>query len=164
MIMRRTLIACLILAGVSLSGQDKGTTLWYRQPAKDWNEALPVGNGRIGAMVFGDPWNETIQLNEESLWAGCPQDGNAASADRIPEIRSLLLDGRVAEADSLANLCLEGDPIRIRSYQTFGELEIRFFEKEKDVVLEEINRIHMESSPGEVMSVYNEIINGKKKK
>ncbi len=49
------------------AGQDKTTTLWYKQEAKDWNEALPVGNGRIGAMVYGNPWNETIQLNEESL-------------------------------------------------------------------------------------------------
>lgn len=132
MIMRRTLIACLILAGVSLSGQDKGTTLWYRQPAKDWNEALPVGNGRIGAMVFGDPWNETIQLNEESLWAGCPQDGNADAAAIMPKIQALLLEGKIAEANEMAQKNLAGDPMRIRSYQTFGEVDIDFFERGSD--------------------------------
>ena len=100
-----TLVVCLFLAQL-VSGQEKQNSLWYRQPAADWNEALPVGNGRIGAMVYGNPWMETVQLNEESLWAGCPEDGNAAAADRMPEIRSLLLEGRVAEADSLANLCL----------------------------------------------------------
>ena len=126
-------VVCLFLAQF-LTGQEKQNTLWYRQPAAEWKEALPVGNGRLGAMVYGCPWIETIQLNEESLWAGCPQDGNAAAADRIPEIRQLLLDGRIAEADSLAENCLAGNPIRIRSYQTFGELEIRFFEKEKDAV------------------------------
>ena len=122
---------CLFLAQL-VSGQEKQNTLWYRQPAADWNEALPVGNGRIGAMVYGRPWTETLQLNEESLWAGCPADGNAASAGRIPEIRRLLLDGRIAEADSLARQCLAGDPLRIRSYQTFGELQILFFDREKD--------------------------------
>ena len=49
-------------------------TLWYNQPAKDWNEALPVGNGRLGAMVYGRPGHEIIQLNEESVWSGYRQD------------------------------------------------------------------------------------------
>ncbi len=132
MIIRRIVIVCLILAGGSLFGQDKTTMLWYRQPAKDWNEALPVGNGRIGAMIFGDPWNETIQLNEESLWAGCPQDGNADAAAVMPKIQALLLDGKIAEANDMAQKNLAGDPMRIRSYQTFGEVDIDFFERGSD--------------------------------
>ena len=111
------------------AGQDKTTTLWYKQEAKDWNEALPVGNGRIGAMVYGNPWNETIQLNEESLWAGCPEDGNAPSAAIMPELQQLLLDGKVPEAIALANKSLAGEPMRIRSYQTFGDLLIDFFRR-----------------------------------
>ena len=103
---------------------DCSSVLWYSNPAKDWNEALPVGNGRIGAMVYGNPVNETIQLNEESLWAGCPQDGNADAASVMPQIQKLLLDGRVAEANELAQSSLAGDPMRIRSYQTFGILGI----------------------------------------
>jgi alpha-L-fucosidase 2 len=60
--------------------------LWYRQPAKAWNEALPVGNGRLGAMVFGDPAEERIQLNEETLWSGGqqkPSRRSAASSSRV---------------------------------------------------------------------------------
>ena len=97
-------------------------TLWYRRPAANWDEALPVGNGRLGAMVFGRPWAETLQMNEESLWAGCPEDGNAEAAEWIPDIRQHLLAGEIAKANALAEEKLKGDPLRIRSYQTFGEL------------------------------------------
>ena len=127
--MRRFLIFICLLSAQFLYGQDKVNTLWYRQAAKDWNEALPVGNGRIGAMVYGDPWNETIQLNEESLWAGCPADGNADAAAIMPEIQKLLLEGKIAEANALAQEKLAGNPMRIRSYQTFGELLIDFFDR-----------------------------------
>ncbi|MBQ6254482.1 MAG: glycoside hydrolase family 95 protein [Bacteroidales bacterium] len=130
--MRRKLFILFVLASQILCGQDRKTTLWYRQPAKDWNEALPVGNGRIGAMVYGNPWNETIQLNEESLWAGSPQDGNTESAAVMPKIQELLLEGKIAEANEMAQKNLAGDPMRIRSYQTFGELEIDFFERGSD--------------------------------
>ena len=127
--MKRSVLAFVLLAAQLLSGQDKTTTLWYRQAAKDWNEALPVGNGRIGAMVYGNPWNETIQLNEESLWAGCPEDGNADAAAVMPQIQKLLLDGKIAEANDLAHKSLAGHPLRIRSYQTFGDLLIDFFDR-----------------------------------
>ena len=120
-----TLSICLTAA----AAQDKANTLWYRWAAKDWNAALPVGNGRIGAMVYGNPWNETIQLNEESLWAGCPADGNADAAAHMPEIQRLLLEGKVAEADAVAKKYLAGSPLRIRSYQSFGDLRLEFFEK-----------------------------------
>ncbi len=111
------------------AGPDKSTTLWYKQPSKDWNEALPVGNGRIGSMVYGDTWNETLQLNEESLWAGCPEDGNADAASIMPRIQELLLEGIIAQANELAHANLAGDPMRIRSYQTFGEILIDFFDR-----------------------------------
>ena len=118
----------------SLMAQDKvsPSRLWYRQPARNWNEALPIGNGRIGAMVYGNPWNETIQLNEESLWGGCPEDGNSDASAIMPEIQKLLLEGKIAEADSLAQAHLEGHPFKIRSYQSFGELDIDFFNRVSD--------------------------------
>ena len=122
------LMACAILT-LPAAAQGMQNTLWYRQCAATWNEALPVGNGRIGAMVYGNPWNETIQLNEESLWAGCPEDGNADAASIMPQIQRLLLDGQIAEANALAQKTLAGDPMRIRSYQTFGELHLDFFER-----------------------------------
>lgn len=105
---------------------DHSTSLWYSQPAADWNEALPVGNGRIGAMIFGNPWHETLQLNEESLWAGQPQDGNADAAAFLSDIQQKLLNGEIAEADKLAREHLRGHPMRIRSYQSFGLLNIDF--------------------------------------
>ena len=72
---------------------------WYDQPAKNWNEALPIGNGRIGAMIFGDPLNDRLQLNEDSLWSGGPQDAdNPEALKALPEIRKLLFAGKYSEA------------------------------------------------------------------
>ena len=64
------IVSLMLLAGCGTPAPEAGNnqlTLWYKQPAKVWNEALPVGNGRLGAMVFGDPWHERIQINEESI-------------------------------------------------------------------------------------------------
>ncbi|MCQ2163160.1 MAG: glycoside hydrolase family 95 protein [Bacteroidales bacterium] len=127
--MKRTLtllIASLAITS-SLHGQQNQMELWYAQPASNWNEALPVGNGRIGAMVFGQSWNEIIQLNEESLWAGCKQECDADAREYLPEIQRLLLSGEIAAADSLAEIHLRSTPQRIRSYQTFGDIHIDFY-------------------------------------
>ena len=123
--MKNIFVAVALLISQLLPGQN---VMWFNKPASDWNSALPVGNGRIGAMVYGRPWSEIIQLNEESLWAGCPEDGNADASAYLPEIQRLLLDGKVAEAMALSEEHLAGDPLRIRSYQTFGEISIRFFD------------------------------------
>lgn len=101
--------------------------LWYRQPAKDWNEALPVGNGRLGAMVFGGVADERIQLNEDSLWDGFPAENgaaNPASLAALPEIRRQLFEGHNKEAVSLASKTMMGIPSRIKPYQSLGELWI----------------------------------------
>src|SRR4030042_7048709 len=75
-----------------------GLVLWYRQPAKQWVEALPVGNGRLGAMVFGGTNNERIQLNEDTLWAGGPYDPTSAEAlEALPEARRLIFGGHYAQ-------------------------------------------------------------------
>ncbi|MGH9162350.1 MAG: glycoside hydrolase family 95 protein [Vicinamibacteraceae bacterium] len=116
---------------------DGTTRLWYRQPAKTWVEALPVGNGRLGAMVFGDPPRERLQLNEDSLWSGGPQDAdNPAAREALPKIRELLWKGRYAEAEELANRTLicrgpgsgrgEGARVAYGSYQTLGDLSLTF--------------------------------------
>ncbi|MBC7409184.1 MAG: glycoside hydrolase N-terminal domain-containing protein, partial [Arcicella sp.] len=68
-------ILLFALCSVQLFAQ-KQLTLWYKQPARNWNEALPIGNGRIGAMIFGRPENELIQLNEQTLWSGGPVNRN----------------------------------------------------------------------------------------
>lgn len=74
---------------------DPALTLWYNQPAKNWNEALPIGSGRMGAMIFGRPENELIQLNEETLWTGSPVDPNPVpdAASYLPKVRKALLEG-----------------------------------------------------------------------
>ena len=78
--------------------------LWYRSPAAEWNEALPIGNGRLGAMVFGGIADERIQLNEDTVWAGEKRDRiNPAGPAAIPEIRRLLFAGKPAEAEALAD-------------------------------------------------------------
>ncbi len=104
------------------AGQNR---LWYRQPAADWNEALPVGNGRLGAMVFGHPGHERLQLNEETIWAGSPLDNNNPGAlEHLPAIRQTLFAGEYGKASDLAEKYMLGTPPRIRSYQPLGDLLI----------------------------------------
>ncbi|MBQ0006542.1 MAG: glycoside hydrolase family 95 protein [Alistipes sp.] len=100
--------------------------IWFDHAADQWNDAIPVGNGRIGAMVYGNPWNETIQLNEESLWAGCPQEPDAQQDGHLKEIQKCFLENKISEALALAEKYLTSSPMCIRSYQTFGELSINF--------------------------------------
>ncbi|RLD54972.1 MAG: glycoside hydrolase family 95 protein, partial [Bacteroidetes bacterium] len=101
--------------------------LWYQQPANIWDEALPVGNGRLGAMVFGDVYNETIQFNEESLWAGKRFNTNNPNALKdLDDIRQLIFEGKIKEAYELGNKSLLGTPPRFRSYQTFGNIYLSF--------------------------------------
>ncbi|MEN8122879.1 MAG: glycoside hydrolase family 95 protein, partial [Bacteroidota bacterium] len=101
--------------------------LWYKQPAKIWDEALPVGNGRLGAMVFGGVYTERIQLNEESLWAGKRFNTYNPNALRdLPKIRELIFEGKIKEAYELGNRSLLGTPPRFRSYQTMGDIYLSF--------------------------------------
>lgn len=110
--------------------QHQDHILWYKEPAKQWVDALPVGNGRLGAMVYGDLSKETIQLNEESLWGGAKVDANANAAAYIPEIQRLLIAGEIEKATVLSEKHLKSDPLRIRSYQSFGDFKIDFTTKE----------------------------------
>lgn len=104
----------------------KDLKLWYCRPAKVWEEALPIGNGRLGGMVFGGIGTEHIQLNEDSVWYGGPRDRNNKDAlTYLPKIRELILSGRVAEAERLAVLALSGTPESQRHYQSLGDLYIK---------------------------------------
>jgi hypothetical protein len=90
-------------AAPHLVRQGKELKLWYRGPAAAWVEALPVGNGRLGAMVFGTLGRERLQLNEDTLWSGGPRDwNNPEAAAVLPEIRRLIAEGRYVEADAAA--------------------------------------------------------------
>lgn len=100
--------------------------LWYKQPAVEWTDALPVGNGRLGAMVFGNIEKERIQFNEESLWAGVRRNcNNPLSLEYLSEVQQLLLQDKNNEALILAQKYLMGIPPRIRSYQTCGDVFIK---------------------------------------
>src|ERR1041384_4831658 len=106
--------------------------LWYAQPAQKWEEALPVGSGRLGAMVFGGTGEERIQFNEDTLWTGKPHDYvRAGAGDALPEIRKLLFDGKVKEAEDLARAKFLSDPVRQKAYQPFGDLRFHFPGHEK---------------------------------
>ncbi len=100
-----------------------GPRLWYRQPAVAWTEALPVGNGRLGAMVFGGTASERLQLNEDTLWSGGPYDPvNPAAHAALPEVRRLIDAGKFAEAQALANAQVMGLPKTQMAYQPVGDL------------------------------------------
>jgi len=92
-------------------------TVWYRKPATKWEtEALPLGNGRLAAMVFGGVNNERIQFNEETVWDGVPNDSNNPKAlEALPEVQRLLFEGKNAEATRLAGKTMLGVPSRIKS-------------------------------------------------
>ena len=105
--------------------------LWYQQPATDWNEALPIGNGRLAAMVFGGVQSERIQLNEETVWAGEKRDRiNPEGAKALAEVRRLLFAGKPKEAEVLAEKSLIAIPKRMPPYQPLGDLMVRFHTKE----------------------------------
>ena len=102
-------------------------TIVFDSPAAQWEEALPLGNGRLGAMIFGSPYCERIQLNEDSIWSGPYRDrNNPAAQAALPAIRRLLDEGRIREAEELCLECLSGVPPAQRVYQTAGELRIDF--------------------------------------
>jgi alpha-L-fucosidase 2 len=106
---------------------DSANLLWYRAPASNWNEALPVGNGRLGAMVFGGVTNERLQLNEDTVWAGEKRDRiNPAGPKAIADVRRLLLEGKAAEAEALADKTIIAVPRRLPPYQSLGDLMLTF--------------------------------------
>ncbi len=99
--------------------------IWFKQPAKEWVEALPVGNGRLGAMVFGGVFDERLQLNEDTLWDGYPRERiNPKALEALPEVRRLLFEGKNIEARELSKETMMGIPERIKSYQSLGDLHI----------------------------------------
>ncbi len=99
--------------------------LWYNRPADKWTEALPIGNGRIGAMVFGGAKEEHLQLNEATLWAGGPHDyDHPGAAEALPEIQRLIFECKLQEAQDLANKTFMSQPLGQLPYQTFGDLHI----------------------------------------
>jgi alpha-L-fucosidase 2 len=107
-------------------------SLWYRHPAEKWVEALPMGNGRIGAMVYGGVPTERIQFNESTLWLGEPHDYSHPGASKhLAAIRELLFAGKQKEAEALALKEFMSEPLRQMPYQPFADLVLTFPQPEK---------------------------------
>jgi len=126
-----TLSLILILfSSCSQKKQPNELQLWYNAPAAIWDDALPVGNGRLGAMDYGTVYNQHIQFNEESLWAGKKFNSNNPDALKdLAKVRELIFEGKINKAANLGNKSLLGTPPRFRSYQTFGDLFLSFEKK-----------------------------------
>lgn len=137
---QKAAVAAFVLVGILFAGcsvhgtqsvsqsddQWNHLKLWYNKPAQKWTEALPVGNGRLGAMVYGTVETERLQLNEDTLWAGQPVNRDRVGAYKhLPEVRRLIFEGKYAEAQKIMQREFMG-PRLIRSYQTLGDLRLRF--------------------------------------
>ncbi len=106
------------------------TTLWYDEFINDWMWALPLGNGRVGAMLYGNPDCEQIEINEESLWSGKQiKEKYHASPEALAEIRKLLHEEKLKEAAQLARETFLSDPPVVRSYESFGEIFVEYLDK-----------------------------------
>jgi len=106
--------------------------LWYRQPAEKWTEALPIGNGRLGAMVFGTVQTERVQFNDDTLWTGGPHEyQHEGAAEHLATVRKLLFEGKQRDAERLAGEKMMSVPLRQEQYQPFGDLRLTFPGHEK---------------------------------
>lgn len=121
------IISVVLLSPLCSSQSVDDLKLWYKKPAAVWEEALPIGNGRLGAMIYGAPPVDHIQFNEETLWTGEPHDYSHQGAFRhLDRIRELLWQGRQKEAEDMAFREFMSDPVRQKKYQPFGDLWISF--------------------------------------
>ena len=111
------------------TGPANSLALWYPRPAREWLEALPIGNGRLAAMVFGGVDTEVLQLNEGTIWGGGPHNYDSSEGlAALPQIRQLVLDGKFHEAEELVNAKFMGRPAGQMPYQPAGNLNLSFTE------------------------------------
>ncbi len=128
-VFRRIILSVFACVALCATASANELVLWYRQPAAltNWTAALPVGNGRLGAMIFGGTAHERIQLNEDTLWAGGPYDPNNTNAlAYLPEARQLVFAGKYAEASKLIGDKMMATPVRQMPYETVGDLLLDF--------------------------------------
>ncbi len=103
--------------------------IWFDRPAEKWEEALPIGNGKLGAMVFGGIQKERIALNQDSIWYGGPIDRiNPDAKSHLDEVRKLILAGKIPEAERVLRYSFSGTPQSERPYQPLGNVELTFYE------------------------------------
>ena len=126
--MKKTLLfAAVALVSLTCCSQTENLKLWYDAPARQWTDALPLGNGRLGAMVFGTPAQERIQINEETIWGGGPHNNvNYAAKDGLEQIRTALWEGRRSDAQALCDEYISSKSAHGMPYQTAGSLMLDF--------------------------------------
>jgi alpha-L-fucosidase 2 len=132
--MKRITAIALVALSLSSASADVQTdppasplTLWYRRPAAEWVEALPIGNGRLAGMVFGGVADERIQLNEDTFWSGGPYDpANPDALAALPQVRKLIADGDYKAATALISEKMMAKPLREMPYQPLGDLRLTF--------------------------------------
>ena len=126
-LIRQFLCATFVLSMCVTCASGADLKLWYPEPAQEWTQALPVGNGRLGAMIFGGTTRERLQFNEDTLWTGRPHDyAHEGAAEYLPTVRRLLFVGKQREAEQLAMEKMMSDPLRQEKYQPFGDLYLDF--------------------------------------
>ncbi len=127
-VVRLTLVALILCSGpLTTAYGDSELKLSYTKPAGQWTEALPLGNGRIGAMVFGGTSEARFQLNEDSMWTGGPHDyAHDGAVEYLPKIRQLLFEGKQREAENLAMEHFMSIPLGQMAYQPFADLVLTF--------------------------------------
>ena len=120
------LVLCIQAVQVLAANPSDALRLWYTQPAVQWTEALPIGNGRLGAMVYGGIQREQLQINEDTLWSGGPHDySNPEAYSHLAVVRSLLAKGEYAKAEAAAEKMM-GKPVKQMAYQPLGDLFLQF--------------------------------------
>ncbi|MCK4992111.1 MAG: glycoside hydrolase family 95 protein, partial [Bacteroidales bacterium] len=180
--MKRLLTIASFLLVISCTAQEEKSELklWYDRPAETWNEALPVGNGRLGAMIFGGVIQDRIQFNEETLWTGAPNNyAHKGAVNYLEDIRQLLREGKQNKAHTLAMKEFMSIPLTQKEYQPFGDLFLYFpdhkdfsaYHRELDIsravcqtsyVVDEVNytREIIASHPDQIIAIH---INADKK-
>ncbi|QNL52541.1 glycoside hydrolase family 95 protein [Olivibacter sp. SDN3] len=127
--MKHLICIYALLFAIELGAQEHSSLkLWYDQPSgKTWENALPIGNGRLGAMVYGNVGMESIQLNEHSFWSGSPnRNDNSKSLDELERIRALIFEGKQKEAEALANDAIVSATSHGQMFQPVGSLKLGF--------------------------------------
>src|SRR5574339_291372 len=118
----------LFIAIIGLCQNKPGLKLWYKQPSGDtWENALPVGNGSLGAMIYGNVEKETIQLNESTVWSGSPnRNDNPLALDSLALIRQLIYDGKRKEAERVVNNSIITKKSHGQKFEPVGSLQLAF--------------------------------------
>lgn len=125
--MKKSILLTVLISLTAIINAQQEMKLWYDKPALDWNQALPLGNGRLGAMAFGSPMVEHLQLNEETIWAGSPNSNAHKLEDGVlDKVRQLIFEGKYVEAQDLATAKIMSPKNHGMPYQTMGDLFISF--------------------------------------